>query len=98
MLKLSIFTITIFCLSSCHSQTNSKTDSMSEKKNPAYSRSDTNKVVMSEEEWKNVLPKDVYNIARQKGTERPWSSKFENFSEIGTYYCAACGNPLFKSD
>jgi peptide-methionine (R)-S-oxide reductase len=33
-----------------------------------------------------------------KGTERPWSSKFENFYDTGTYYCAACGNPLFKSD
>jgi peptide-methionine (R)-S-oxide reductase len=98
MLKLSILIITISCLTSCHSQTKSKTDSMSEKKNPAYSRTDTNKVVMSEEEWKNVLPQDVYNIARQKGTERPWSSKFENFTEVGTYYCAACGNPLFKSD
>ena len=47
---------------------------------------------------RKILPKDVYNIARQKGTERPWSSKFETFSEIGTYYCAVCGNPLFKSD
>ena len=33
-----------------------------------------------------------------KGTEMPGSSQYENFSEIGTYYCAACGNPLFKSD
>jgi peptide-methionine (R)-S-oxide reductase len=33
-----------------------------------------------------------------KGTERPWTSKFESFKEVGTYYCAACGNPLFRSD
>ena len=29
---------------------------------------------------------------------RPWSSKFEESKEIGTFYCAACGNALFKSD
>ena len=69
-----------------------------EKKNSIYSNTDSSKVVLSDEEWKKILPRDVYHIARQKGTERPWSSKFENSSEIGTYYCAACGNPLFKSD
>jgi peptide-methionine (R)-S-oxide reductase len=72
--------------------------SESEKKNPFYSNTDTNKIVVTEDEWKKVLPKDVYHIAREKGTERPWSSKFEDFSEIGTYYCAVCGNALFKSD
>jgi len=69
-----------------------------EKKPSVYSRTDTSKVNISEDEWKKVLPKEVYNIARLKGTERPWTSKFENFSDTGTYYCAACGNPLFKSD
>src|SRR5205085_654775 len=44
------------------------------------------------------IPADVYQIARMKGTERPWTSKFENFHEKGTYYCAACGNALFRSD
>jgi peptide-methionine (R)-S-oxide reductase len=69
-----------------------------EKKAPVYSRTDTSKVNMSEDEWKKALPKDIYNIARLKGTERPWTSKFENFYDTGTYYCAACGNALFKSD
>jgi peptide-methionine (R)-S-oxide reductase len=69
-----------------------------EKKNPAYSKTDTNKVVMTDEEWQKILPKDIYYIARMKGTERPGSSKYEKFNDIGTYYCAACGNPLFRSD
>lgn len=67
-------------------------------KNPFYSNTDPSKLALSDDEWQKVLPKDVYNIARQKGTERPWSSKYEDFSEIGTYYCAVCGNPLFRSD
>ena len=68
------------------------------KDNPVYSNSATDKVVLSEEEWKKILPQDVFHIARQKGTERPWSSKFETMKDTGTFYCAACGNALFKSD
>lgn len=80
-------------------QTKEKKITMSEaKKNPVYSKNDSSKVNLSEEEWKKILPSDVYYIARQKGTERPWTSKFEKFDEVGTYYCAACGNALFKSD
>ena len=71
---------------------NSKSD------NKVYSRTDSSKVSLSEEEWKKILPKEVYYISRQKGTERPWTSKYETSKEIGTYYCAACGNALFKSD
>ena len=69
-----------------------------EQKNPVYSKTDTGKVVLSENEWKKILPHEVYNIARMKGTERPWTSKFESFKEKGTYYCAVCGNALFQSD
>ncbi|HTE11631.1 MAG TPA: peptide-methionine (R)-S-oxide reductase MsrB [Chitinophagaceae bacterium] len=68
------------------------------KKNPVFSKTDTTPVNVSDEEWKKILPADVYNIARQKGTERPWTSPYETSKEIGTYYCAVCGNALFKSD
>jgi peptide-methionine (R)-S-oxide reductase len=70
----------------------------SKKRNPVYSNTDTSKVNLSEDEWKNLLTPEVYRVARQKGTERPWTSPFETLKEKGTYYCAACGNPLFKSD
>lgn len=66
--------------------------------NPVYSRTDTSKVNLSEEEWKKALDPEVYYIARMKGTERPGTSAFEHSKEVGTYYCAACGNALFKSD
>lgn len=74
-----------------------KMDSSS-KKNPVYSKTDSSKVNLTEAEWQKILPSEIYHIARQKGTERPWTSKYENFSDKGTYYCAACGNALFKSD
>ncbi len=68
------------------------------KDNPIYSTTDTEKVILTDEEWKKILSPEVYHIARQKGTERPGTSEFEHSEEIGTYYCGACGNPLFQSD
>lgn len=77
-----------------------KTNSMdnTNKKNPVFSKTDTAAVNMSDDEWRKILPANVYNIARQKGTERPFTSPYEESKEIGTYYCAVCGNALFKSD
>src|SRR5438309_1258098 len=87
------------CSYSQSSSTNQIKKMETEKKsNPVYSKTDTSKVNLTEEEWKKILPTEVYSIARQKGTERPGSGKFERFDEIGTYYCAACGNPLFRSN
>lgn len=102
-LKYSLILLTISLLQQCsYSQNNSGNKSANmdtvKKDNPVYSTTDTNSLELSNEEWKKILPADVYSIARQKGTERPWTSKFESFKEKGTYYCAACGNPLFKSD
>ncbi|MEO6915268.1 MAG: peptide-methionine (R)-S-oxide reductase MsrB [Chitinophagaceae bacterium] len=70
----------------------------SKKDNPVYSRTESGKVNLTEQEWKNILTPEVYQVARNKGTERPWTSEFETSNEIGTYYCGACGNPLFRSD
>jgi peptide-methionine (R)-S-oxide reductase len=67
-------------------------------KNPYYSRTDTTVLNVSDEEWKKVLPEDVYYIARNKGTERAFTGKYWDFEGNGTYYCACCGNALFKSD
>jgi peptide-methionine (R)-S-oxide reductase len=77
---------------------NKKMDNSQTPKPNVYSRSDTGKLALSDEEWKKILPAEQYYIARMKGTERPWTSKFEKFDEKGTYYCAACGNALFRSD
>jgi peptide-methionine (R)-S-oxide reductase len=53
---------------------------------------------ISDTDWKKILPADVYHIAREKGTERPFTGRYWNTKEGGTYYCAACGNPLFNSN
>lgn len=66
--------------------------------NPYYSRTDTTHLKVSDQEWKKILSKEVYSIAREKGTEWAGSGKYYKTDTKGTYYCAVCGNKLFKSD
>ncbi len=56
-----------------------------------------NKVKKSEAEWKKLLTRDEYRVLRQSHTEKPFTGKYNDFHEEGTYMCAACGNPLFNS-
>jgi len=49
------------------------------------------------EEWKNKLSNDEFEILRMCGTERPFSGKYNSFYEEGIYHCAACGAELFDS-
>ena len=67
-------------------------------KNPYYSRTDTTTLNVKDETWKKILPPEVYHVAREKGTERAFTGKYWNATGIGTYYCAVCGNNLFRSD
>ncbi len=66
--------------------------------NPYYSRTDTNKLDLPDSVWKKILPHDVYEVAREKATERPYTGKYVDQTGKGTYYCAACGNALFRSN
>lgn len=66
--------------------------------NPYYSRTDRTKLHVSNEEWKKILPPEVYAIAREANTEYPFTGKYNEFDELGEYYCAVCGNHLFRSD
>jgi peptide-methionine (R)-S-oxide reductase len=99
MKKILFATTLLFTLTGCNAQTEKTTKMDSTKKvNPIYDRNNDTKVVLVEEEWKKILSPEVFYVARQKGTERPGTSKFEKLKDIGIYYCAVCGNGLFKSD
>lgn len=54
-------------------------------------------IVKSDSEWKEQLTPQQYAVIREKGTERPFTGKFEDHWEPGVYTCAACGNELFMS-
>ena len=60
--------------------------------------SNTNKVVRTEEEWKELLSSEEYRVLRKEGTEIPWVNKYNSHYEDGVYLCNGCGQPLFNSD
>lgn len=66
--------------------------------NPYYSNTDTKKLKVSNAEWKKILSPALYATAREQATERAFTGKYWNKDAKGTYYCAVCGNELFKSD
>lgn len=49
-------------------------------------------------EWRRILTPEQYRITREKGTEPPFSGKFNHFNEKGVFTCISCGAPLFHSD
>jgi peptide-methionine (R)-S-oxide reductase len=66
--------------------------------NPYYSRTDDTILHVENTEWRKILSPDLYAVAREAGTERAFTGQYWDSDELGTYYCAVCGNKLFKSD
>ena len=56
------------------------------------------KVKKSDSEWQKELTSEQYEIARKKGTERPFTGKYWDNHEKGIYRCVCCGTELFSSD
>ena len=56
------------------------------------------KVTKTDEEWRQLLTPEQYEVTRQKGTEPPFTGKYYNFKENGIYKCVCCGNDLFSSE
>ncbi len=52
----------------------------------------------SDDEWRQSLTPEQYNVLREEGTEPPGSSPLLDEHRSGTFRCAACGEPLFDSD
>lgn len=55
-------------------------------------------VSMTDEQWKKKLAPEQFYVLRQKGTERAFTGKYNDSKEKGTYVCAGCGAPLFRSE
>jgi len=55
------------------------------------------KVVKTEKEWRNQLPRSAFAITRQADTEVAYTGKYWNLHERGLYRCICCGNALFSS-
>lgn len=56
------------------------------------------KVVKTEQEWRQQLNPEEYRICREKGTERAFTGEYYTNQEQGIYHCRCCGEPLFSSE
>lgn len=55
------------------------------------------KVVKTEAKWREQLSEQVYNITREHATEAPFTGKYYDFKDDGTYRCICCNEKLFLS-
>ncbi|MEL6812364.1 MAG: peptide-methionine (R)-S-oxide reductase MsrB [Bacteroidota bacterium] len=85
MRKLSLLLVSLV-LFSCNSK------AQDEKEAKVYP------VTKTEAEWRAQLTEKQFYVLREAGTERPFSSDLNKNYSKGTYVCAACNTPLFKSE
>ena len=56
------------------------------------------KVSKTDADWRKELTPEQYEVTRRKGTEQPFTGKYCETHDQGTFRCVCCGNPLFSSD
>ena len=87
-LKLHLFGLVFFSFTLLNCQT------QLDKEEPKI----TYKVNKSEEEWKEELSPEEFEILRNAGTERPHTGIYNMHFEDGVYVCKGCGQPLFRAE
>jgi peptide-methionine (R)-S-oxide reductase len=58
----------------------------------------TKKIIKTDEEWKELLTPDEFQVTRKKGTERAFTGKYHDSKEDGIYQCICCGADLYDSE
>ena len=56
------------------------------------------KIRKSDEDWREQLGAEQFEVARRAGTERPFTGKYWDCKDAGTYKCVCCGQELFHSE
>lgn len=100
MKKILLIAI-LFSLTACKGQVKNKesrNNTTTETAQPLKAENSKYKVVKTDAQWQAQLTQEQYDVLRNKATERPYTGEYYKHFENGVYTCAACGNPLFKSD
>lgn len=56
------------------------------------------KIEKTDAEWREQLTDEQFQVTRKHATERPFTGKYSETTEPGTYACVCCGEPLFESE
>ena len=90
----SIVVVTAFFLTAWQSKTTQSHASESAQQETTMPE----KIVKSDDEWRQLLTPEQYRVTRQKGTEPPFSGHYYDFKKKGIYQCIGCGQDLFSSE
>ncbi len=58
----------------------------------------TREVELTDEQWRERLTPEQYEVLRRQDTERPFTGAYVHVKDDGMYHCAGCGAELFSSD
>jgi peptide-methionine (R)-S-oxide reductase len=59
---------------------------------------ETDEAIRTDEEWRRILTPEQYQVLRKHGTERARTSPLNKEKRKGTFVCAGCGQPLYRSE
>jgi peptide-methionine (R)-S-oxide reductase len=104
-----LFVCFLMSASACNSQAKIQTttsemkatvlaDTPDYKYNPPAEEGQIEKIDKPNSYWKEMLAPAAYNVLREDGTERSFTSSLNDEKRAGIFTCAACGLPLFNSD
>lgn len=91
-MKIILFNSCLIFLLNASCQNNNMTEDIN-----INSKTMDSTIHKTDEEWKKTLSPEQFYVLREKGTERPYTGKYNLHFEKGIYKCAACGYELFNS-
>lgn len=71
---------------------------MATKRKKSDAMDSTRDVALTDEQWRERLTNEQYEVLRRHGTERPFTGEYVHLKDDGMYHCAGCGAELFRSD